>query len=78
MSIKINTSSLQDLLERANALPEAVNIDSELNTQDILIAQIISQLENKASYNTIYISSSEPTDDVGVNGDIYIVRSEST
>lgn len=49
MSIKTNTTSLQDLLERVNALPKAVDIDEELNTQDSLIEQIQTVLAGKAS-----------------------------
>lgn len=50
-------------------------IDNEVAIQADLIAQIMSALESKTGYNTIYVGSSAPTDDIGVNGDIYIVRS---
>ena len=53
-------------------------IDEELSTQDDLIAQIQVALNNKATYNTIFIGSQEPTSDIGVDGDIYIVRSDNT
>lgn len=52
-------------------------IDNEVSTQADLISQIATALESKVSYNTIYVGSTEPTDDIGVDGDIYIVRSET-
>jgi hypothetical protein len=50
-------------------------IDNEVATQADLITQIMETLSAKGAYNTIYIGSSEPTSDIGVDGDIYIVRS---
>jgi hypothetical protein len=50
-------------------------IDNEVDIQANLIAQIIEALESKTTYNTIHIGTSVPTNDIGVNGDIYIVRS---
>lgn len=52
-------------------------IDNEVDTQADLITQITTMLDSKTGFNTIYIGSSAPTDDIGVNGDIYIVRSGS-
>lgn len=49
-------------------------IDNELSKQDDLISQISVLVANKVRFNTLYITSSIPTDDVGVNGDICIVR----
>lgn len=49
MSIKTNTTDLQALLEVANKLPTAENLDTELSTQDDLIAQIASALEGKTA-----------------------------
>lgn len=49
-------------------------IDNELSAQDDLISQISVLVANKVRFNTLYITSSIPTDDVGVNGDICIVR----
>lgn len=115
MSIKTNTTSLQDLLEQVNALPDAgvdlpeltnegtaadllsgkqlisssgnivagtnpyekAATDAEVNTQADLLEQIMTILESKTGYNTIYVGSSVPTDDFGVNGDIYVVRGGS-
>lgn len=45
MSIKTNTTDLQALLEVANNLPTAENLDTELSTQDDLIANIMTALE---------------------------------
>lgn len=53
------------------------DIDAIVQEQADLIAQAIELLEEKATYNTIYIGTSEPTTDIGVAGDIYIVRSEA-
>lgn len=39
MSIKNNTASLQDLLDKVNALPEAENLDAELDTQSTLLSE---------------------------------------
>lgn len=39
MSIKTNTTSLQDLLESVNALPEAENLDTEISTQSTLLSE---------------------------------------
>lgn len=47
MSIKNNTTDLQALLEVANNLPVAENLDTELSAQDELIAQIVGALEGK-------------------------------
>jgi hypothetical protein len=53
---------------------EKVATDTEVNTQADLITQIMTALESKTGFNTIYIGSSIPTDDFGINGDIYVVR----
>lgn len=53
-------------------------IESELTTQTDLITQLQTLVAQKASYNTIYIGASAPTDDIGVDGDIYIIRSDAT
>ena len=55
---------------------EKAATDAEVDTQADLIAQIMSVLDSKTGYNTIYVGSSVPTDDFGVNGDIYVVRGE--
>lgn len=56
MSIKNNIISLQDLLDQANALPEAENLDTEISTQteliseqDVKIAELARVLAGKAS-----------------------------
>lgn len=49
MSIKTNTTDLQALLEVANNLPTAENLDTELSTQDTLIANIMTALEGKTA-----------------------------
>lgn len=56
---------------------EKAATDAEVNTQADLISQILTVLESKVGSNTIYIGSSVPTDDFGVNGDIYIVRGDA-
>ena len=49
-------------------------IDEEVLEQKDLISQINTALLNKITYNTLYLATSEPTDDIGVDGDIYIVK----
>lgn len=49
MSIKTNTADLQALLEVANNLPVAENLDSEISDQDDLIAKITAALEGKSA-----------------------------
>lgn len=39
-ALSSNNLDLQALIDQANALPDVINIDEELNTQDDLIAQI--------------------------------------
>jgi hypothetical protein len=68
MSIKTNTTSLQDLLERVNELPKAENLDTEISTQteliseqDAKIAELAQVLAGKAgggssSYNTCIVT----------------------
>lgn len=57
---------------------EINRINNEVEIQSSLISQIATALENKAAgstANTIYIGTTDPTADVGADGDIYIVRS---
>ena len=62
--------------QNGNVITGTFSIDNELSVQDNLITQIQNILANKTFYNTIYINSTEPTTDIGIDGDIYIVRSE--
>ena len=54
------------------------SIDNELNVQDDIIAQIQAIVEQKAIYNTVYVGTSVPTNDIGVDGDIYIEYYDET
>lgn len=45
--------------------------------QDDLIAQLQTLASTKAAFNTVYVGTTAPTDDIGVDGDFYIVRSEA-
>ena len=65
MSIKTNTTDLQTLLEVANNLPVAENLDTELSTQDDLIAQIASALEGKTGASGGGSGSGWTADDIG-------------
>ena len=111
MSIKNNTTSLQNILNAVNNLPSVDNIelpelitpatedevflnqeyidangvkrkgvftiDAELDAQDDLIAQLQVLVAQKATFNTVYISTTVPTNDIGVDGDLCIVRGGS-
>ena len=48
-----------------------------LQEQSELITEISTLLETKTAYRTIHIGATVPTDDIGINGDIYILRGES-
>jgi hypothetical protein len=50
-------------------------IETELTEQNNLISQISTLITQKGNYNTLYVGSTIPTNDIGANGDIYIVRS---
>lgn len=47
--LQSNNTDLQSLIDKASALPDKVNIDAELATQDSLISQIATALEGKSS-----------------------------
>lgn len=47
--LQSNNTDLQSLIDKANALPDKVNIDTELATQDSLISQIATALEGKSA-----------------------------
>lgn len=49
-------------------------IENEVDDQADLINQIKTAVAQKGAYNTIYIGSTPPTSDIGVDNDIYIVR----
>ena len=49
-------------------------IDTKVNSQADIITQIKTALSTKTGTNTIYVGSDAPTDDIGQDGDIYIVR----
>lgn len=60
--------------ENGNKKTGAFTIESELTEQDTLINQLRTLVEEKSTFNTIYIGSSVPTNDIGVDGDFYIMR----
>lgn len=70
-----NTTTLQVILDAVNALPEAENLDSELATQDTLIADIQTALATKAApsggkqvaIGTMYWSYTDQTDSFTVS-----------
>ena len=52
---------------------------TQLQTNNTKLAVLIETLRGKAvsgDVKTVYIGTSEPTVSIGVNGDIYIVRSD--
>lgn len=54
---------------------------TQLQTNNSKLSALISELQGKAtgdSTYTVYIGTTEPTSDIGVDGDIYIVRSDAT
>ena len=78
--LQSNNTDLQALINKANALPDAVNIDAELTEQDTLISQIqavVDSLPEAGSSSggsvetvTITISSIAP---FGVAGTLYYI-----
>lgn len=48
-------------------------IDNEVDAQAELLTQILAIIETKVGHNKIYVGASEPTDDLGTNGDIYVM-----
>jgi hypothetical protein len=61
MSLMSNTSSLEALLEKANNLQDKESGDSG---------------SGSINTNIVYIGTTQPTPDIGNNGDIYIMRGE--
>ena len=91
MSVNFKMTALADEIRELSGTTIAKSIDAmtsdvntanaEISEQTDLIAQIAAALEGKASegaVSTIYIGSTEPSADIGVDGDIYIVRSDAT
>jgi hypothetical protein len=60
------------------AIPNDYMVGDEITAQNGLISQIQTALQGKAvsggGYNTIYINTSTPSNDVGVDGDIWVVK----
>jgi hypothetical protein len=55
------------------------NYNTTLQTNNSSLEEIITQLNNMPDAvptNTVYVGASAPADTIGVDGDIYIVRSE--
>ena len=52
-------------------------IDNEVAEQADLLTQIQTLLETRVANNKIYIGTAEPTVDIGMDGDIYVVRGEN-
>lgn len=53
------------------------DLSEDLQMQSELITKISTLLKTKTAYRTIHIGATAPTDDIGINGDIYILRGES-
>lgn len=47
-------------------------INTEVGNQEEILSDILKALEKKEVYNTLFISTNPPTDDIGREGDIYI------
>lgn len=72
--------SFDEMLAGVNSLGSGGNsedLTEGLQEQSKLIAEISTLLETKTAYRTIHIGATVPTDDIGINGDIYILRGES-
>ena len=51
IELQNNNVDLQNLINKANDLPDAVNLDAEITAQDTVISQIQEALANKSSNN---------------------------
>jgi hypothetical protein len=81
-----NEGSASDLMEnkelidaKGNKVTGTFTIENELTEQNDLIEQIATLVATKATppsidANTLYIGTTVPTSDIGVNGDVYIVQ----
>ena len=86
MSVNSKMTAIADEIRTLSGTTDTMGLDAmatnlseangEVNRQVDLISQIQTALEGKATYNTIYIGSATPSSDLGVNGDIYIVKRE--
>lgn len=76
MSIQSEITRISDNIAAAySALEEKGATVPEGATSDNLAEVIGAEVVDKSTVYTVYVSSSEPTSDVGTDGDIYIVRS---
>ena len=66
-----NNVDLQGLIDTANALPDHENLDSELATQDTLIADIMTALEGKTAAKDPNIVAEATVTSNGSNG-VYV------
>ena len=86
MSVNAKMTAIADKIRSLLGLTDKMGFDAmasnlgevedEVDTQANLITQILTILDSKSGDNTIYIGTTTPISDVGINGDIYIVRSE--
>lgn len=68
IELQNNNTDLQNLINKANDLPDAINLDAEITAQDTVISQIQEALANKTSNNG---GASVDTCTVEFSGDNY-------
>lgn len=67
-----------DLVAIADAVREATGSTENYNVSELSAATVEAISAGGGPAYTVYIGTTEPTSDIGVDGDIYIVRSDAT
>lgn len=72
IELQNNNVDLQNLINKANDLPDAVNLDAEITAQDTVISQIQEALTNKSSNNLDTSDATATADDIAKDKTAYV------